>query len=80
MIPSRWTPVLALTIACAWAAPVPRHLLRSNGALTESSARPPREIGDQFTAAQMDAPGIYLANEYKTDHNGVTHLVYRQRF
>ena len=80
MIPFRWTPVLALTIACAWAAPVPRHLLRSNGALTESSARPPREIGDQFTAAQMDAPGIYLANEYKTDHNGVTHLVYRQRF
>ena len=80
MILRRWTAVLAITIGSAWAAPVPRHLIRSNGALTESSAGSPREIGDQFTAAQMEAPGLYLAKEYKTDHNGVTHLVYRQRF
>lgn len=77
-----------MTCLCAWAAPVPRHMLRVDAALTESSARPPREIGDAFTAARMKeaglppgAPGgVYLAQEYRTGHNGVTHLVYRQRF
>ncbi|WP_035957833.1 M36 family metallopeptidase [Bryobacter aggregatus] len=27
-----------------------------------------------------DAPGIYLAKEYQSAHNGVTHRVYQQRF
>jgi len=80
MILRRWTTVLAISIGISSAAPIPRHLIRTSGALTESSPRAPREIGDQFTAAQMDAPGLYLAKEYKTAHNSVTHLVYRQRF
>jgi hypothetical protein len=71
---------LFLTFGYLQAAPVPRHLVNSNGPLTPFSTRSPKEIGDQFTAAQMDAPGLYLAIEYRTAHNGVTHLVYRQRF
>jgi len=84
----RWIPVLALTISFAAAAPVPRHMRTSNGALTESSPRAPRLIGDDFTAARLreaglpDGPaaGLYLESSYRTAHNGVTHLVYRQRF
>lgn len=80
MLLRRWAMALALPFFALEAAPIPRHLFQSGGPLTASNPRAPREIGDEFTAAQMEAPGLYLANEYKTDHNGVTHLVYRQRF
>ncbi|HEU0119158.1 MAG TPA: M36 family metallopeptidase [Bryobacteraceae bacterium] len=76
----RWTTVLLLTLVFAWAAPIPRHAFSRDGELTGPSARAPREIAEAYTATLSDAPGIYLANEYKTAHNGVTHLVYRQRF
>ena len=78
--------VLAVSVCSVFAAPIPRHALRMDGALTERSAREPREIGEAFTARQMaqagipQGAGLYLANEYKTAANGVTHLTYRQRF
>jgi len=75
-----WSAFFALPFFAAHAAPIPHHLFLREAPLTASSPRAPREIGDQFTASQMDAPGLYLANEYRTEHNGVTHLVYRQRF
>ena len=64
------------------------HKFNVNGVLTPPSARPAAEIGQaylQATAAdlQIDAPGVsgtYLAGEYKTEHNGVTHLIYKQQF
>src|SRR5262249_32567573 len=31
-----------------------------------------------FTREAMS--GVYLAKEYKSAHNGITHLIYRQRF
>jgi hypothetical protein len=84
----RLSTVLTCSLFCLTAAPIPRHAVNLHGALTERSARAPKQIGDDFTAARMAAAGLpaaasaglYLANEYKTDHNGVTHLVYRQRF
>src|SRR5215212_2814245 len=86
-------PVLLTILAAAlWkpavAAPLPRHLMKAGGALTQASGRAARETGESFTREQMAAAGLpdgvpsglYLAQEYKTGHNGVTHLVYRQRF
>ena len=78
--------VLAVSVCSVFAAPIPRHALRMDGALTERSGRTPREIGEAYTAQQMaqagipQSAGLYLANEYKTAANGVTHLTYRQRF
>jgi hypothetical protein len=53
--------------------------------LTEPSDKPPNEIALSYLASSTgvapdDIRGVYLAKEYKTLHNGVTHLVYRQRF
>ncbi len=64
------------------------HLFNHNGRLTEASAGPPLEIARGFLrqAARSQGldnaalAGVYLAKEYRTQHNGVTHIVYRQQF
>jgi Fungalysin metallopeptidase (M36)/Fungalysin/Thermolysin Propeptide Motif len=53
--------------------------------LTGPSSRSAQDIGASYLAsssglASEDLSSIYLAKEYKNVHNGVTHLVYRQRF
>lgn len=81
MILRRMMPVLVVTVTALWSAPIPRHLMKLDGPLTPSSQRPARDIAAEFTSRQLPSPaGLYLANEYKTEHNGVTHLTYRQRF
>lgn len=35
---------------------------------------------NQLNLSTQDLDGLFLAKEYKTAHNGVTHLVYRQQF
>src|SRR5258708_3161002 len=73
--------------AAVVAAPTPRHLIGANP-LTAPNGREARVIGYEFTAKEArqagltDAAvaGLYLSKEFKTDHNGVTHLRYRQQF
>jgi hypothetical protein len=53
--------------------------------LTPPSGRGAQEIALDFLAAAQavplpDLPSVYLAREYRDDHNGVTHLLYRQQF
>src|SRR5438132_8062679 len=56
--------------------------------LTAPSGRAAKEIaldylvsaGSQMSISAQDLDGLFLAKEYKTEHNGVTHLVYRQQF
>ncbi len=66
-----------------------KHLFNPKGALTEASARPVNAIaGDfsretasaQFSLAPEDFAGVHLHKQYKTEHNGVSHFVYRQNF
>jgi hypothetical protein len=65
-----------------------RHLIGDRTPLTASSSRPAREIASDFlksTASDLgltptDLGGVYVAKEYTDDHNGVTHIVYRQQF
>src|SRR5262245_42365021 len=50
-----------------------------------AQTRSPKEIASGHVASKSglivdDMSSLYLAKEYKTAHNGVTHLVYRQRF
>ncbi|MCC6538560.1 MAG: M36 family metallopeptidase [Bryobacterales bacterium] len=85
-------PVLTLLPAALAQQPdAPVHLFRARGdaALTEASAAPAREIGGRFLAAAAAgelklspaaAAGAELVKQYQSTHNGVTHLVYRQRF
>jgi hypothetical protein len=65
-----------------------KHWFRPAGTLTEADSRPAYEIGvDLLRAAATelglgpaDLAGVYVWKEYRTAHNGVTHLVYRQRY
>jgi hypothetical protein len=67
----------------------PRHLFNAgHQTLTPASSASPRTIGDGYLRAigtQLgwspgDIAGTYVAKEYRTEHNGVTHLVYKQQF
>ena len=77
---------LALPLA-AQTNEVPRHLFGS-APLTTPSALPAGEIALSYVrslAAELgltreDLDAIYVAREYRTAHNGVTHLLLRQRF
>ncbi|MBZ5631827.1 MAG: M36 family metallopeptidase [Acidobacteriia bacterium] len=56
--------------------------------MTQTAAGRPEDIARQFLAAKAgelslapgDLPGVFLAKEYQTGHNGVTHMVFRQQF
>ena len=85
--------IYALTMALAAIAYAddrfPRHTFAANGhALTEPSAAPKQEIASRYMHAQAtsaglaleDAAGLYLVKNYRTEHNGVQHFVYRQQF
>ena len=67
----------------------PRHTFSPNGrAVTEPSAAPKQEIAGKYVQNQAlaaglpleDLAGLYLVKNYRTEHNGVQHLVYRQQF
>ena len=69
-------------------ATAPKHLFHPTDALTAASSLPPRSIADSFLnrmapeygLSALDLAGAYVAKEYKTAHNGVTHFVNKQRF
>ncbi len=72
----------------AQAQKAPHHLLQPGTYLSEASTRPARQVAIDFLQARRSElsltpsalDGVYLYKEYKTAHNGVTHLIYRQRF
>ena len=67
---------------------LPRHFFSLDERLTGPSSVPPRDIAQAFVRqaastsglSDGDLAGLYLVKEYRTAHNGVTHLVYKQRF
>ena len=64
------------------------HRFSYSGALTERSSEAPRTIAERFLhseariwgLADEDIASAYIAKEYSTTHNGVTHLIFRQQF
>ena len=66
----------------------PRHLLGIHGPLTDSSSAPAENIAREYLASlasdlsltRKDLESVYVAKQYRTEHNGVTHVVFRQRF
>ena len=74
---------------CAQVSRGSRHLLGTNSPLTAPSGRSARAIAQDFiqttVAAELsltpgDVAGMYVAKEYQTAHNGVTHIIYKQQF
>src|SRR5947207_14110064 len=65
-----------------------RHVFGAHEPLTAADSRPPREIAQAYlrTFAQglslsaADLAAASVVKEYRTSHNGVTHLIFRQRF
>ena len=79
---------ILLFFACCGAAEPVRHRFSLSGPLTAASSQPARTIADEFlrsATAEMaltpaDLAGVYVWKEYKTAHNGVTHIIYRQNY
>ena len=66
-----------------------RHFLGISGPLTGPSSQPALAIAQDYlqviaakelSLSSADLAGVYVAKEYKTEHNGVTHIVYKQQF
>lgn len=65
-----------------------RHLLNPGGTLTKSSGDPAQQIASRFIEGLSqelnfgpgDSDSVYLSKQYLTEHNGVTHLVYKQQY
>ena len=82
--------LLTLLVATGIAAAPPhsRHYFSSAGALTAPSSLPAeqiatafvRQVAPDYDLSDSDLSGVYLVREYRTDHNGVTHLLFRQQF
>lgn len=68
--------------------PVHQHLLHPSGRLTSPSGMPADSIAREYLRLNADVVGLSpadllgleLVKQYTTAHNGVTHLVYRQRY
>ena len=81
-------PIQKSAAALPKAAPAQRHFISSSGALTEASGDAPSAIALRFIESVApslglttgDLQGLVLAREYRTEHNGITHLLYRQQF
>mgnify|MGYP000045608829 CR=1 FL=1 len=66
------------------AADLPHHLIHPTGRLTAPDRRPASDIARDFIRTSAGSPAIadslYIAKEYRTQHNGVTHIVYQQQY
>jgi extracellular elastinolytic metalloproteinase len=68
--------------------PAQHHFLGKSGLLTAASSAAPDRIARLYLESvaaglSLDADGlngVYVAKQYRTEHNGVTHVIFRQRF
>jgi hypothetical protein len=88
--------ILFAFVVCALAAPaqntprmssVAKHIFKLGSRLTESSGAPRqtamnylRQLAPSYGLTEDDLATVYVAQEYRTTHNGVTHLLFRQKF
>jgi hypothetical protein len=64
------------------------HFLGTSGPLTQANSAPPERIARlhlESVAADLSLDsaalnGVYVAKQYRTERNGVTHIILRQRF
>ncbi|MEO8126802.1 MAG: M36 family metallopeptidase [Bryobacteraceae bacterium] len=76
------------SILAAQVREMPRHLFDPGRALTEPSQRPARDIAAaylQTIAADYgltasDLRSLRVIKEFRTEHNGITHLIFKQQF
>ena len=62
---------------------LPHHLIHPTNRLTQADGRRATDIAREFTRSNLPSIAIdslYVAKEYSTRHNGVTHLVYQQQY
>lgn len=70
------------------AAELPHHLVRGDQPLTAADSRQASDIARAFTRDKIAEAGLpaavadslYVAKQYRTQHNGVTHTVYQQQY
>jgi hypothetical protein len=66
----------------------PRHYLGTAAALTPSSSAAPEDIARahlrshaaELSLTSSDLDSVYIAKQYRSSNNGVTHIIFRQRY
>jgi hypothetical protein len=87
-VKSRTVLILWIAAILDAAPPASVHYFRNSGLLTGESRGLPEEIALRFiheaalfhNLTGSDLGSIYLARRYRTEHNGITHLTFRQRY
>ncbi|MGH9666282.1 MAG: M36 family metallopeptidase, partial [Bryobacteraceae bacterium] len=87
-----WAVVVCAAVAPAQNTPrmssAAKHIFKLGGRLTEASGGDPqqaamdylRQLAPAYGLSDDDLTTAYVAQEYRTAHNGVTHLLFRQKF
>ncbi len=76
------------SLAAAQSREMPHHFIHPGGPLTEPSQRPAADIAATFlqsiaaeySLTAADLQSLRVIKEYRTGHNGITHLVFKQQF
>lgn len=76
------------SIAAAQSREMPHHLFHPGKPLTDPSRRPSRDIAAaylqsiaaDYNLTAADLQSLRVIKEYRTEHNGITHLVFKQQF
>src|ERR1043166_4285345 len=85
----KWV-VICLSAVCLYAqnSEPKARFIAGDSPLTEPDAGRAEDVARRFlegsaanlSLAPEDLSSVYLAKQYQTDHNGVTHMVFRQQF
>ena len=80
--------VLFGVLAAAQSREMPHHLFHPGRPLTDPSQRPAADIAvaflqsiaAEYSLTAADLQSLRVIKEYRTEHNGITHLVFKQQF
>ena len=80
--------LLFSSILAAQSREIPHHLFDPAKALTNPSQRSARDIAaaylqsiaSDYDLTAADLRSMHVAKEYRTEHNGITHLIFKQHF
>ena len=79
--------LIVLLSTATYAQQVPRHFLGDPAQIPSPGTAPDqiarthlRSIANDLGLSAADLDAVYVAKQYRTSYNGVTHIVFRQRF
>lgn len=81
--------LLLLTCLALWGQEAPHHVLGTPGPMLKANSNLPEDIArthlqslaaPELGLSPADLDGVYIAKQYRSSNNGVTHVIFHQRF